>query len=84
VLCLHTSCCGFCACAQPLTVPELKEQLRSHGLRVIGKREELVQRLLEHTQVSHTSSAMLYFKFKFARGCLVFPLCHYNLLFMFM
>jgi hypothetical protein len=28
-MCVYTSCAGMCVCAQPLTVAELKEQLRN-------------------------------------------------------
>jgi SAP domain len=53
---LHCVKLLVCVRAQPLTVAELKEQLRSHGLRVSGKREDLVQRLLAHTEVTLLSN----------------------------
>lgn len=33
-----------------LTIAQLKERLRSHGLRVSGKKAELIERLLQHEE----------------------------------
>ena len=48
------------ATLRALRVPELKAQLRELGLKVGGRKEELVQRLLEHVALERSEEEYLF------------------------